>query len=939
MQKNCCVEIPPARGRLGALLAAGRFIRLCKVLAALALTLAPPAWQCRAAPGDLDLSFQPGSGFEGRVFAIAVQPDGKVVVGGTFQGNARLAGPSLTRLNPDGSQDVAFNPGSGADDYVLVITLQPDGKVLVGGSFTSINGINRGHVARLNTDGSLDASFNPGIGADGPVLAFAVQADGKVLIGGAFRMVNGVSRANLARLNADGSLDAGFAPVTGPSDSAEVRSVALQPDGKILVGGLFAAVNGVSRNGLARLNADGGLDGSLASGIATGPNVAVDSVVVQSDGKVVIGGQFTTINGASRMNFARLNHDGSVDTTFNPGLGADGYVWIVAAKPDGKVLIGGQYCHVNGASRTNIAQLNADGSVDAGFDPGLGTTSDVYSLAWQPDGKVVIGGIFLSVNGTDRHRVARLNPDGKPDPAFNPGSAGVDFNLGLGPGAVGVLSLAAQPDGKALIGGRFLSVNGISRTNIARLDLDGNLDASFDPGSGANDRVWCVALQSDGKALAAGAFTAFNGVSRKRIARLNPDGSLDAGFDPGRGANNDVYSLALQPDDKVVIGGLFSSVSGASRNRIARLNPNGSLDGTFRPDPSSVPKSVLSVVLQPDGKVLAGGAYPHALARLNPDGSTDTSFNQGTGPNDDVSSVALQPDGKVVIGGRFLRVNGVTHPGLARLNADGSLDFSFNQTNYDFASTFTIGLEADGKVLAGGAYPHTFARFNPDGRPDAGFQAVLNDEVRTMAFQPGGKLLVGGRFTHANGLPRWGVARLIAGEPPVITLQPVGRTNDAGASATFTVAATSADPLSYQWLKNGTNLVSDGRKISGAAGATLTLSNLQKDDEGFYSVVVGNAFDSVTSSRAFLRVNLTPQQAVEGLISVVNKQATQPQALRASLDAALASIRRGNTGAAIQQLEAFQNKVRAQVGRQDPTLAAALIRAAQEVIEALRKSS
>ena len=304
-----------------------------------------------------------------------------------------------------GDLDASFNPGSGASYSVYSIALQPDGKVLIGGLFTSYNGTSRYRMARLNADGSLDASFNPGSGANNNVYSIALQPDGKILIGGEFISYNGTYRNYLTRLNADGSLDASFNPGTGASYT--VYSIALQPDGKILIGGSFTSYNGTSRKYIARLNADGTLDASFNPG--TGANGYVNSIALQPDGKVLIGGEFASYNRTTRRRIARLNADGSLDASFNPGSGANGSVYSIALQPDGKVLIGGYFTSYNGTSRNRIARLNADGSLDASFNPGTGASSTVYPIALQPDGKVLIGGYFTSYNGMGRNRIARIH--------------------------------------------------------------------------------------------------------------------------------------------------------------------------------------------------------------------------------------------------------------------------------------------------------------------------------------------------------------------------------------------------------------------------------------------------------------------------------------------------------------------------------------------------
>ena len=369
--------------------------------------------------------------------------------------------------------DFAFLNGlAGANDEVRAVAVQSDGKVLIGGNFTSVNSVTRNYIARLNVDGTLDTTFLNGLlGPSNRVRAVMVQSDGKVLIGGGFQQVNGVDRNGIARLNADGTLDTTFMDrLTGTAYTGWVYATALHSDDKVLIGGDFHSINGVERGGIAWLNADGTLDTTFLpvtlKGSSTTPSDWwVRSVVVQPDGKVLIGGWFTQVNGVARTSVARLNADGNLDTTFNVSLGGLDYlpVFAVAAQPDGKVLIAGNFTTVGNVARDRIARLNADGSLDTTFWTKLGGWPS-YAIAVQPDGKVLIGGIFTQVNGVGRNRIARLNADGSLDTSFLNGLAGATSNL-----SASVSALTLQSDGKILIGGAFTQVNGVARNNIVRL--------------------------------------------------------------------------------------------------------------------------------------------------------------------------------------------------------------------------------------------------------------------------------------------------------------------------------------------------------------------------------------------------------------------------------------------------------------------------------------
>lgn len=365
-----------------------------------------------------------------------------------------------------------------------------------------------------------------------------------------------------------GSIDAAFSgsQVTDGANGT-ILSTTVLGNGKILIAGGFTSYNGTARNYIARLNTDGSLDATFNPG--TGPNSTLQTVAVQSDGKMIIAGAFTSFNGTARNNIARLNSDGSLDATFNPGTGSSSTIYSSAVQADGKILIGGTFTTYNGTASNNIARLNPNGSLDTTFTIGTGaggTGAFIYTIKMQTDGKVIIGGVFTFFNATARNRIARLNSDGSVDATFTPGTGANNT----------VFTSAIQSDGKIVIGGVFTSYNGTASSRIARLNSDGSRDAGFTPGTGANNTIRTAAVQSDGKIIIGGLFTTYNGTVANRIARLNTDGVLDPTFNTGTGANNNVFASAVQADGKIIIGGLFGDYNGTVRNRIARILVGGS---------------------------------------------------------------------------------------------------------------------------------------------------------------------------------------------------------------------------------------------------------------------------------------------------------------------------------------------------------------------------
>jgi len=351
--------------------------------------------------------------------------------------------------------------------------------------------------------GLPDKSFNVGRSADDGIRCLAVQPDGKILIGGLFSEFNGVFNERLARLNPDGSVEAAFAP----KPPGRVHAIALQSDGKILMAG-ENMIRGRPRVHVVRLNADGRREGDW--GLGARFNAEVRTLAVQPDGKIIVGGSFTSVSGTSQHRLLRLNGDGTLDNTFNIGGGASAVVWSVAVQPDGKILAAGAFDRFDDRKVGGLVRLNPDGSLDPGFPIGSGADADVLAVALQPDGKILMGGKFAAVNGTPCPRVARLNAEGSLDSGFKPGSGPNDL----------VQSIAVQPAGKILLGGAFNAVNDVTRHGVARLNADGSLDRRFNNGEGASGFVWSVAVQPDGKVLAAGAFDTFAGAPGGKIVRL-----------------------------------------------------------------------------------------------------------------------------------------------------------------------------------------------------------------------------------------------------------------------------------------------------------------------------------------------------------------------------------------------------------------------------------
>lgn len=354
--------------------------------------------------------------------------------------------------------------------------------------------------------GSLDPDYNPGVTNGNAVFSISLQPNGGAIIGGEFRFLGGVSRDYLARLRQDGSVDAFFTTETNDP----VNSVAIQPDGKIVIGGRFDKVNDASRTGFARLNEDGSLESEATFSVGTGADGFVYSVALQADGKILIGGLFTSVQGFARPGIARLKANGQVDTTFDPGDGADEAVYSLAVQPDGKILVGGHFTDFDGTTINRVVRLETNGAVDGTFDPGTGADDRVTGVSVQPNGDILVCGYFTTMGSTSRSRIARLLSNGTLDTSFDPGT-GADNHI---------YSTATQLDGKILIGGLFQNYGATAINRIARLDETGALDLSFDPGAGANSEVDAVVIEENGSILIGGTFSEVDGTSQGGMARF-----------------------------------------------------------------------------------------------------------------------------------------------------------------------------------------------------------------------------------------------------------------------------------------------------------------------------------------------------------------------------------------------------------------------------------
>ena len=392
-----------------------------------------------AAPGDVDPSFNAGvissQFFSDFLYAVAVQPDGKIVIGGVFNVVAGVPRNGLARLNPDGSLDPTFVPPPFSQgDLVapLRIIIQPDGKILVAGNDFRIGGTTY-QLIRLNSDGSVDASFSLPI-INSPIFGLALQPDGKILIGGEFSTIGTFERRVVARLNSNGTLDTTFdIGLPFANHSGRTYAIAIQPDGKIIAGGRITLTVGTTTfNNVVRLNSNGTPDTSFS--VAGDSLDAVQAIIVQADGKIYLGGS-SSGNTGSRNSLTRVNPNGSVDSSYNSTVALGGSISDLLQEPSGKVIAVGNFCATPFEQGCTISRFNTNGSRDIFYPitPNCtfqGPDNTPVAIARQSDGKILIGGRFQSVSCFARQRIVRLQSDPAPPIIPNISIGNVSLNEG-----------------------------------------------------------------------------------------------------------------------------------------------------------------------------------------------------------------------------------------------------------------------------------------------------------------------------------------------------------------------------------------------------------------------------------------------------------------------------------------------------------------------------
>ena len=651
----------------------------------------------------IDEEFRPLITTTAEIGAFAVQPDGKVIVGGDIV----LAGDKpvnhFIRLNTDGSPDESFMPPDFMDKGATIQTILVDnaGKILVGGSFG-----NESYAVRLHPDGSLDESF---------ALSSAITNVIKIESYGEdqYMVLSFSHPSNLALVNNDGSIDPSFNVGTGPNGfGINGTDFTVLSDGGVLFAGSFSQFNGADHNRIVRLNPDGSVDNTFS--IGTGPQGStqvINSAKVQSDGKILLAGKFESFNDANAVNLVRLHPDGSVDESFViPGPSANFFssgIGAMTLVDDNIFLAGLNQDFVSGVLQFRVMKLNSDGSLVNEF---TAPVSDMTANGVVHDPILVNGpdGIFLSANfsrmgADDRRGIALLDR--------TTGELSADFDPPIG-GLPIVRTVREDADGNIFIGGRFHFVNGVRSQNIAKLHPDGSLDEVFaaNIGAGPDQLVNCIELDSDGRILVGGGMLYFDNSYSGNLVRLNPDGTLDGTFAANVYTNSvgwGVKALHLMSDGKLIIGGHFDHINNQPMKALARLESDGTTDATFVPPSFDANQVVNAIALMDDNNLLIGGnrwsgTYGGFLYQTDALGTIVNNFPGVDLSNQSIMTIKLLPSGGFLAAGTFSQSFSSSTPNpLLQFNSEGTLVDKISVVVYDEAIEDIMLIPDDYVLLAG----------------------------------------------------------------------------------------------------------------------------------------------------------------------------------------------------------------------------------------------
>ncbi len=759
------------------------------------------------AAGSIDPAFPPTNvGFG--ILKIALQSDSRILVAGTTHFDATASPTNILRLRTDGTIDETFPstrlggtelfPGFTNPPSINALVVLQDDKMLVGGSFGSVNGTLRTNLARLNADGSMDTTFNAGF--SDTVLSVLPIAGGKMLVGGNFKKYGAVDRKYIARINADGSLDTSFSPDwPSPYLGGPINGITVQADGKILAaGGITTFDGGVGVVSLVRLNTDGKLDTTFKPPRLAALTQSGQSTILLPDGSIVLSGLFPSLNGIARSDIARLSGDGMVDPAWG-GAGSQGnsladHVKGMLQQADGKIVIGGTFGKFSDVNKKGFVRLNTDGTIDPDFNYTDGSTTLVGTMALQKDGNLLVGGTFTL--GSSTFTLMRLLAGGgtaapviSTPPLSQTVNAGATIELSV-IATGGTLTYQWFKDGNA--------INGETHPSLTLFDIKPEQSGNY------------YVVVSNGKSIQS---------------------------QPAVVVVNSAPVITTQPVAQTVEAGgtaKFSVIAAGTTPLGYQWQFNG----------SPLANEASSTLTLNNVRPAQAGKYRVVVHNaIGEAPSTEVALTVTVAP----PKITKHPLGQTVTA-----TANVTLPTCNNLSPANVLGAIFTMTVLDGAAPFANS--GSYKVTLDKANYHLTANgINParDGAwsfgPDLDISTVLTVQ----------NYFGDARITHwallANCEYELYGDNMVSSQHGTYTVS--GGSSSVAQTVTFTVEASGLAPLTYEWRKNGAS-------IPNAVGPTLIIP-ATIDSAGTYTVLVSNSGGSTLSDSAVLTINYGAVPAVQ----------------------------------------------------------------------------
>ncbi|MFK7952422.1 MAG: T9SS type A sorting domain-containing protein [Ekhidna sp.] len=659
--------------------------------------------------------------------------------------------------------DPSFRPILEGLPEITVLKNFDNDKLLVAGTFTSVQDIPMEGAVLLNTDGTIDSNFSNEVISTGYLLDAVYDSESnKYYVSGNFDNFNAV-----IRLNSDGTLDDTFNLATNFNS---VSHLGLQSDGKLIV------VSSSSDLGIARLNIDGSLDESFNN--STGFNEAnslSSDLKIQSDDKILFGGDFTSFNDESIANLIRLNADGSIDDLFDfagslTASSGNPYINSVLPLSNGDIVLAGSFDAIYGTAAKSLGRVNSDGSLETSFvlpGPGANLFDRSVRAILDQDEKILVSGIN---SGIDDYSLLRLTNDGVLDQSFNTGTIELNNSLGylLDP------FMAISESGEIYYSTFYTHYDGHFSQGLSKLDVSGNVMTTYNADIGGKASVNVSKIMDDGSVFIGGNFTSVNNLSMSFFAKLLADGTVDTDFMENVGEGPDLTVATIENDNNgnILVGGGFTNFNNENTGLLVRLSNEGIRDVGFNPRvfPRFVGPGVHDLLITDSNHIFVGGLYLsvdnqalHGLTKINDDGSLDNTFDLGLSNESDVSNIQLLSDGSLFYSGNIGFREGVI---LGKVDLMGNADADF-KTTYDF-SDISIGATAivpDTEGILVSTFSdnnYKLIQFESDGtfKDDISVGVTGSSGISSILPLDSENILIGGQFNRVNGVESPGFAKV-----------------------------------------------------------------------------------------------------------------------------------------------------------------------------------